>query len=113
MVWSAKDFSPNFLKPARKNIGSLFVRTFSREDSFWMKKSFHVILHTLGANFLKSNNVGHHFSQICRDFAKVFTDFTQIYTDFSRIFKDFSRIFNIWKLLGVHLHPLHPILLYH
>jgi len=90
MVWSAKDFSPNFLKPARKNIGSLFVRTFSREDSFWMKKSFHVILHTLGANFLKSNNVGHHF---CPDFQGFCKGFHRFYANLHRFFPDFQGFF--------------------
>jgi len=72
-----------------------------------------VILQTLGAIFSNPTTLGAICAQIFRDFAKVFIDFTQIYTYFSRIFKDFARVFNIWKLLGVHLHSLHPLLLYH
>jgi len=41
-------------------------------------------------------------------FAWVFRDFAQIIRDFAQIFKDFARIFDNAKLLGVHLHPLHP-----
>jgi len=46
--------------------------------------------------------------QIFRDFVKGFRDFAHISMDFTRILRDFARIFTKSKLLGVHLHPLHP-----
>jgi len=62
------------------------------------EKSLHVILHTLGASFSKSNNVGHHF---CPYFQVVSPDFQVL----ANIFVDFARIFDKSKLLGVCLHP--------
>ena len=89
MFWGAKDFGRNFTKRVRKNIGSLFVRTFSHEDRFWMKKSFHVILHTLGANFFKIKQRWEpflpRFSGILQRFSQILRRFTQIFVGFSRI----------------------------
>ena len=65
------------------------------------EKGLHVILHTLGASFSKSHNVGHHF---CPHFQVVSPDFQVL----ANIFVDFARIFDKSKLLGVCLHPPAP-----
>ena len=80
------------------------------KDLFWcdlQKKVFVCFSANVGRHFFKTNNVGHQI------FARIFKNFAQIFTDFSRIFSNFSRIFDKSKLLGAHLHPLHPRLLHH
>jgi len=83
-------------------------------------KRLDVILHTLGANFSKSNNVGTIFvrifrlsAHIFRYFANIFIDFAQTFTEFARIFRVFARIFDKSNLLAVRFQPLHPRLLHY
>ena len=107
----AKDFCLNFLKLARKSFGPLFVRIFPMKTVFGIKKSFHVNLHTLRANFFKPKHVGRHFCRIFRKFAqilwgfaKVFIDFAQISADFAD-FKEFCPDFYHIKIFGGALAP--------
>jgi len=72
-----------------------------------------VILPTLGANFTKANKIGCHFYQYFQVVCLELQAFCKHFVDFAQIFTDFSRIFDKSKLLGVHLHPLHPHLLHH
>jgi len=63
-----------------------------------------------------SANIGCYFlsqTMLCHIFDRIFRAFAHISKDFSRSFRDFVRIFNKLKLLGVCLHPLHPLLLHY
>ena len=56
------------------------------------KKGLHVILHTLGANFSKSNNVGWHFCAFLGIFSGSLSRFSSILRTFSQILAGFSGI---------------------
>jgi len=81
---------------------------------FGIKKSFHVILHTLGANVFKPKHVGRHFCRIFRKFAQIFWGFAKVFTDFAQIstdfadFQDFFPDFHHIKTFGGALAPPLP-----
>jgi len=61
---------------------------------FGMKKSFHVILHTLRPIFKKKQStLDAIFARIFREFAQIFTDFFQISADFAD-FQEFCPNFH-------------------
>ena len=102
---------PEFPQACPKKIWTTFCGNISHGDRFWNKKSFHVILHTLGANFVKPKHVGRHFCRIFRKFAQIFWGFAKVFTDFAQIsadfadFQEFCPDFHHIKFFGVRLHP--------
>ena len=90
ILGGSKDILPEFPETCRKRFR--FVQIFPPTQimntfSFGMtsKKSLHVI-HTLGANFSKSNEVGRHF---CLHFQVVWPDFQVLCEHFHRFCPDF------------------------
>jgi len=60
-----------------------------------------VILHTLGANFVKPKHVGRHFCRIFRKFAQIFWGFAKVFTD--RFGLDISKIVSSARGLVIQL----------
>ena len=71
-----------------KILGHFLCEYFLMKTVCGMKKSFHVILHTLGANFFKSKHVGRHF---CPHFQRVCPDIQGFCQGFHRFCPDFRR----------------------
>jgi len=79
-----------------KSLREYFLPHRSRKPfGMTSKKDLHVILHTSGANFSKSKNVGPGaiFARIFRQFSQIFWCFTNTFTDFHGV----STNQNFWR----------------